>query len=390
MVSDDWKVSMRPTNIEAYQGNLAFQKFYKETLLGKKEIPTSILFQGRFGCGKSTAAKLVAQTMVCKHPNADGSPCCNCSSCKSIMDNKFDRDVKFINGGDSNKQDISEKIDSFMQGRPMFENQKIMIIDEVQQLSEQALNALLIAMETTRKDIHFLFTAMENIKTGGFKSRCRVFEFRQPSIEELAELQVKILKSKNLWDNEILPLDFKLEGLHLIAESSEGSYRVAIDHLQHCVTNKIFDKASILDTFEIAETSNSEKAFVDLLTNNLKPEEFSELSPKKGYLALIDVASWIVRDTGLFAIWGELSGIQERNIPRCQAICEFETWKFFRDELAKLQTLSYISKAQWETLLIKTIEYGKMSANKEIASPTSQETHLVETQRKIVRRGVTQ
>ena len=383
MENDDWKVSMRPTSIEAYQGNVAFQKFYRETLLTKKDIPTSILFQGRFGCGKSTAAKLVAQTMVCKHLNADGSPCCSCPSCKAIMENKFDRDVKFINGGDSGKSDISEKINAFMQGRPMFDGQKIMIIDEVQQLSEQALNSLLIAMETTRKDIHFLFTAMENIKAGGFKSRCRVFEFKQPSIEELANLQVKILKAKDLWNNEILPMDFKMEGLHLIAESAEGSYRVAIDHLQHCIANKLFTKDDIQDTFEVAKASDSDNALFKLLTGTMEAKDYPMLVPK-GYQTLIDSAAWIMRDVGLYAIWGEFADIREFRMAYCKEICTKTIWRYFRDELNKLQTSSYISKAQWETLVIKTIEYGK-SLNKPLTESANSDTI---PQRRIIKRSL--
>ncbi len=363
MNNEDWKISMRPTNIDDYMGNPPFQKFYREVIIPKKDIPLSILFQGQFGCGKTTAAKLVASTLVCQHPNKDGSPCCKCPSCRSILDNKFDRDVKFINGGASGKDDIVDGISKFVVGRPMFDGRKIMIIDEVQQLSTAALNALLIAMETTRNDVTFLFTAMSDLKAGGFKSRCRTFLFRQPSVEELANLEIHILKEKNLWDNETLPFEFKTEGLQLIAKSAEGSYRTVVGNLQQCVDTKTFNLDEIQAMFEVGSTAESDVAIVNLLTGKFRPEDYDVLVPKKGYTSMIEAVNWLIVDTGKYNINGELCGLREKNFPMYKAIIAFNIWKFLRDEMDRMSALSYVPKSMWENAIIKTAEYAKSQSS---------------------------
>jgi DNA polymerase III subunit gamma/tau len=60
--------------------------------------PKSMLLRGQYGTGKTTAAHIIAMTMQCEHLDEEGNPCLECSSCKSILSERFDRDTMMLDG----------------------------------------------------------------------------------------------------------------------------------------------------------------------------------------------------------------------------------------------------------------------------------------------------
>ena len=72
------------------------------------------IFEGTFGTGKSTTAKLVAMRLTCENPNG-ADPCCECESCKNNLKafktTGSSRNVKIVNFGTFlNKEDVTNLI----------------------------------------------------------------------------------------------------------------------------------------------------------------------------------------------------------------------------------------------------------------------------------------
>lgn len=55
-----------------------------ERMLKNQTFPALTQFNGIFGTGKSSVAKLVAMRLTCEHPNG-AEPCCKCAMCRSNM-----------------------------------------------------------------------------------------------------------------------------------------------------------------------------------------------------------------------------------------------------------------------------------------------------------------
>ena len=95
-------------------------------------IGHAYLFCGTRGTGKTSVAKIMAKAVNCEHP-VNGSPCGECSVCRSIADgssmNVVEIDAASNNGVD-NVRDLKEQVAY----APTEGNYKVFIIDEVHML----------------------------------------------------------------------------------------------------------------------------------------------------------------------------------------------------------------------------------------------------------------
>ena len=157
--SINWSISLRPTKLKDVYG-LDKLKTFAYKAAKKNEWPEAMLLQAKYGTGKTTAAKILAQMMVCQHPDADGEPCCECPSCKAIVDETWSRDVINLDGAKDKSEDIMEKLDAFTATAPFKDKTKVVILDEMQALSAQCKSKLLKLLESKRGNVHYIFTSM--------------------------------------------------------------------------------------------------------------------------------------------------------------------------------------------------------------------------------------
>lgn len=259
-----WSISSRPRTLGDLYGLQNIKNyFYEKAKSG--EWPKAVLLKGQFGNGKSTTANILATMLVCQNPLPNGDPCCKCASCEAIISERFDRDVVRIDGGQSSKADVVEMINEHIATPPMFDKRKVIIIEEVQELSAAAKNSLLKVLEHPRDRIHFILLSMENAAVSGFTSRCVPFVFKKLQAKEILFFLKKAMEEHNLWEDPSIPDEFRMRGLATISQVAMGSLRQALQILELCITGRYFTAQEILDNVGFVDETTAISILIKLL-----------------------------------------------------------------------------------------------------------------------------
>lgn len=166
-----WIEKYRPTILENYVGNEDF-KTKLQQYIAKNDIP-HLLFYGTAGTGKTTAGKLLVNTLDC--------------------------DYLFLNASDERGIDvIREKIKTFA-STAGFRPLKIVFLDEADQLTPDAQSALKNMMEVYSKQTRFILTCnhVERI-IQPLVSRCQTTALFPPSKKDVAIQLMGILEKEGV------------------------------------------------------------------------------------------------------------------------------------------------------------------------------------------------
>ncbi|GHU84709.1 hypothetical protein FACS189473_2640 [Spirochaetia bacterium] len=200
---------------------LVGQDFVAATLKSSIEtgrIAHAYLFSGPRGCGKTSAARILARSLNCeKGPTA--TPCGVCSNCVEIS-RGASLDIIEIDGASNNSVNDVRQIKDEVLFPPNSGRYKVYIIDEVHMLSGSAFNALLKTIEEPPPYIVFIFATTELHKVPAtIKSRCQQFSFRLIPIETIAGILKAACAEMGITAED--------EALFWIAKESTGSLRDA-------------------------------------------------------------------------------------------------------------------------------------------------------------------
>lgn len=304
---NQWSITKRPRVLNDLYGLENIKKYVYEKAK-TQDWPKATLLRGQFGNGKSTAANIMAAMMVCQRPLPNGDPCLTCASCMAIVEEKFDRDVIRIDGGMAGKAEVVDIVNEHIATPPMFDKRKVIIIEEVQELSTAAKNSLLKTLEHPRDKIHFILLSMEyGGAPTGFASRCVPFNFKRLTTKELMFYLKDILEKEGLWDNEELPKEFKFQGIATIAQVSGGSIRQALQLLDMCLTGKYFTTEAIRENLGYVDELSAIETLILLLNRadsvweklaRYEPGEFFAIAYKIMSDAAMFKASGFLADEG--------------------------------------------------------------------------------------------
>jgi DNA polymerase-3 subunit gamma/tau len=201
--------------------DLVGQEFVVSTLknsLQSGKIAHAYLFSGPRGCGKTSAARVLARSLNCEK-GTGGEPCGVCGNCMSITAGSS-LDVIEIDGASNTSVNDVRQIRDEVLFPPQAGPYKIYIIDEVHMLSNSAFNALLKTIEEPPPYVIFIFATTEIHKVPAtIKSRCQQFNFRLIPIETIQEVLKKICGE--------MGIEAEDNALFWIARESTGSMRDA-------------------------------------------------------------------------------------------------------------------------------------------------------------------
>ncbi len=201
------------------------------------------LFTGTRGTGKTTMAKIFARAVNCEHRQEDGSPCGECSVCKSILSGSS-MNVKEMDAASNNGvEDIRSLIEDTSYP-PTEGRYKVYIIDEVHMLSTAAFNAFLKTLEEPPEYVIFILATTELHKIPiTVLSRCQRYDFRRITTDVIAARLRELLDAEGI-EAEDRAVDF-------VARSADGSMRDGISLLDQCIAFYLGKKLTYEDVISV-------------------------------------------------------------------------------------------------------------------------------------------
>ena len=197
-------ITLRPRTFADVFNQSSVVKELEERAVSK-DWPTAMLLKGPSGSGKTTVAQIVAMTINCSALE-NGNPCGACASCKSIMEERFDRDTLVLDGSTIGVKDDVVSFGNLADMAPMMDKKKVLIIEEADQLSASAKNALHKILEKPRSHVHFILLSMfPNGLPPSIQSRCQTYTFKAFGMKEIAYGLKDVMTTLKLWDDTSIP-----------------------------------------------------------------------------------------------------------------------------------------------------------------------------------------
>lgn len=215
----------RPSSFD----NVVGQDHITKTLqnaIDKNQLAQALLFCGPRGVGKTTCARILANTINEFDQSKELSRSMNIYELDAASNNSVD--------------DIRNLIDQ-VRYPPQYGKFKVYIIDEVHMLSNQAFNAFLKTLEEPPAYAIFILATTEKHKViPTILSRCQIYDFNRIGISDIVD-HLKFVAKKE-------KIEAEPEALHLIAQKADGALRDALSFFDMIVTFSADNKVTLETT----------------------------------------------------------------------------------------------------------------------------------------------
>jgi len=225
--------------------------------IASDRLAHAFLFTGQRGCGKTTVARILAKAVNCPNAATNGfEPCNHCDNCLAITEGRS-MDVAEIDGASNTGVDDVRMLRDNVKYPPLTGKYKVVIIDEVHMLSNNAFNALLKTLEEPPRHLIFVFATTEAQKVlPTILSRTQRYDFRRIQLEEITR------KLRAIVDTEHITIED--DALIIIAKKADGSMRDAQSLLDQVIafcgmkveTSRLREALNLIDLdffFEVSE-----------------------------------------------------------------------------------------------------------------------------------------
>lgn len=271
----------RPKSFNDYLGEET-KKIVLPRMASEKSYPQVWLFYGERGCGKTSAARLLAAEYLCQN-KVDGHACGTCEVCKEIQDNLINSDVDSVAWGvtelniasDSGKAKMQEVLDDAVQPPMEPLKYKILILDECHMATVQAQNLLLKYVEEPPSHLILMFCTTDKDKMlETLIDRCQVkIHVTKPDIKDIIKRLNEIAKIEGLTTS--------MKALEIIAKKCDRNPRRSITKLEEIANgnNKIVDIAAVIQYtntqssnlyFDYIKAANKDMEAIATYINTLK------------------------------------------------------------------------------------------------------------------------
>src|SRR5690625_5149433 len=216
----------RPRNFADLVGQLHITRTLQNAI-SEEKFSHAYLFSGPRGTGKTSAAKIFAQTINCEQaPTRE--PCNQCTACLGVLDGSIS-DVIEIDAASNTSVDDIRKIRDKVKYAPPTVPYKVYIIDEVHMISVNAFNALLKTLEEPPAHVVFILATTEPHKIPlTIISRCQRFDFKAIGTKAMVERMQTIIEAENI--------EVSKQALEAIALAAEGGMRDALSVLDQAIS----------------------------------------------------------------------------------------------------------------------------------------------------------
>ena len=226
MSSDVLALKYRPKFFNEVTGqDLVIETLSNSITLNK--LHNAYLFSGTRGMGKTTIARLLAKSLLCKE-GITAEPCGKCSTCLEI-DAGNHLDLIEIDAASRTKVEDTRTLMDNVQYLPSSSRYKVYLIDEVHMLSTKSFNALLKTIEEPPEHVKFLMATTEPEKLPEtVLSRCLHFKLAPATNDIIIEHLKNILKRENI--------EHDIESLESISNTANSSIRDSLSILEQCIS----------------------------------------------------------------------------------------------------------------------------------------------------------